>query len=45
MPLNPKSTQAKNIILTGESEFFDNKTVFTNFDNIGAQNGGWTVRW
>ena len=33
----------KYIVLTGEKELAG--TVFSDFDNIGAQCGGWTVAW
>lgn len=50
LPIDPK--KLKYIVLLGQravtirqNEFDRQVTLFQDFDNIGAQNGGWTVRW
>lgn len=50
LPLNPN--QVKYIVLVGESRVNQlddqgerHQTLYPNYDNIGAQNGGWTLAW
>lgn len=51
LPLD--ADKIKFVVLVGEriiDQIYDNqseriKTVYQDFDNIGAQNGGWTLRW
>lgn len=49
LPVRNLRTGIENVILVGESIYNLNgltKTqLYRNFDNIGMQCGGWTVRW
>jgi beta-glucosidase len=41
----PLAPQIKNLVLIGDSDYVKQQVVYQNFNNQGAQNGGWTVTW
>jgi beta-glucosidase len=49
LPVRNLKTTIENIILVGESVYNLNGLtkiqLYRNYDNIGMQCGGWTVRW
>ena len=49
LPKTSIKSTIKYVVLVGENVQNINRgtniILFRNFDNIGMQNGGWTVRW